>query len=185
MIENITDYPGLIVSIHHDDSASDWDDIRPEPLGTFEPRPDPREWSTKFDEWHEEIETEYPGAIIVPRYDGDGARDGLYVLTPDEIRREWSCQRISAKTRAQATASLQAQADEYHEWARGHVYGYVIEDDEGNHLDSCWGFIGWEWVQEAAKEEAEYHAAEISKQRADAVAEIEGAASLDVLFAAD
>lgn len=31
---------------------------------------------------------------------------------------------------------------EYDQWANGEVYGFVIEDAEGNTLDSCWGFVG-------------------------------------------
>jgi hypothetical protein len=27
----------------------------------------------------------------------------------------------------------------------GDVYGYVLEDTEGNEIDSCWGFFGSDW----------------------------------------
>lgn len=53
---------------------------------------------------------------------------------------------------------LRGEIEEYSKWANGEVYGYVIktipddEDDEGDEIDSCWGFIGMEWVTEAAKE---------------------------------
>ena len=42
---------------------------------------------------------------------------------------------------------------EYSHWANGEVYGFTVEDDEGEVLDSCGGFIGdWddvaEWMHE-------------------------------------
>lgn len=42
-------------------------------------------------------------------------------------------------------------ADTYTAWANGEVYSYVIEDADGEELDSCGGFIG----RECAEEEGE------------------------------
>lgn len=36
-------------------------------------------------------------------------------------------------------------------WLNGEVYGYKITDSEGEELDSCWGFIGYENCEEEAK----------------------------------
>ena len=47
---------------------------------------------------------------------------------------------------------LKGEIEEYSKWANGEVYGYVIKDPNGDEVDSCWGFLGWEWVNEAAKE---------------------------------
>ena len=30
----------------------------------------------------------------------------------------------------------------FEDWAFGNVYGYIVEDAEGNEVDSCWGFFG-------------------------------------------
>lgn len=30
----------------------------------------------------------------------------------------------------------------FEDWVYGNVYGYVIEDEDGESLDSCWGFFG-------------------------------------------
>lgn len=40
----------------------------------------------------------------------------------------------------------------YTEWANGEVYGWVVETPAGDHLDSCWGYIG---DSDYAKKEAE------------------------------
>lgn len=47
----------------------------------------------------------------------------------------------------------------YTDWANGNVWGYVIEDEEGEHLDSCWGFIGdsdEKYLMEQAREALAY-----------------------------
>lgn len=53
---------------------------------------------------------------------------------------------------------------EYTAWANGQVYGFIVEDEEGEHLDSCWGFIepnGADgYVLEAGRESLAYLAAE-------------------------
>lgn len=47
---------------------------------------------------------------------------------------------------------LKGEVEEYSRWANGEVYGYVIKDVNGDDVESCWGFIGDEYVTEAAKE---------------------------------
>jgi hypothetical protein len=40
----------------------------------------------------------------------------------------------------------------------GEVYGYVIEDENETTIDSCWGFYGYEYALESAREQAKYWA---------------------------
>lgn len=47
----------------------------------------------------------------------------------------------------QRRALAEATLKEYTDWANGNVYGVVIEDQSGNEIDSCWGFIGDEAVK--------------------------------------
>jgi len=56
---------------------------------------------------------------------------------------------------------FQATPDEYlkhtvellSSWANGECYGYIIENEEGEHEDSCWGYYGHEGAK-AAEEDA-------------------------------
>lgn len=50
---------------------------------------------------------------------------------------------------------LEAEIEEYDMWARGETYGYIIKNAEGDEKDACWGFLGDEYVKEAAKEAAD------------------------------
>ena len=36
--------------------------------------------------------------------------------------------------------------EEFSQWCNGEVYGYVIEGKDGDHLDSCWGFYGYDYA---------------------------------------
>jgi hypothetical protein len=39
-------------------------------------------------------------------------------------------------------AAAQSLVDEWNSWLSGEVYGFIVEDSDGEHIDSCWGFIG-------------------------------------------
>lgn len=51
---------------------------------------------------------------------------------------------------------LRAEIEEMDTWARGEVYGYVVETLDGNVLDSCWGFMGDDGLKEARNEAESY-----------------------------
>lgn len=48
--------------------------------------------------------------------------------------------------------------DEYAAWARGECFGYIVKGRGGDVLDSCWGFIGREHAEQAARESLDYWA---------------------------
>ena len=45
---------------------------------------------------------------------------------------------------------LAREVDAYDRYLTGDVWGYVIEDEDGEHLDSCWGFYGLDYAREEA-----------------------------------
>jgi hypothetical protein len=55
--------------------------------------------------------------------------------------------RLSKSARKGALATI----EEWNMYLSGDVWGYVIEDDEGNELESCWGFYGREYCENEAK----------------------------------
>lgn len=68
----------------------------------------------------------------------------LLIFSPayaKEIGRAWP---RSAKAKAEARKSLEADAKLWGAWAWGNVYGFAIEsaDSDGDCLDSCFGFYG-------------------------------------------
>lgn len=47
-----------------------------------------------------------------------------------------------------ATKVLIAEVEEYDKYLSGDVYGYEVEDVEGNFIDSCWGFYDLDYLLE-------------------------------------
>lgn len=64
-------------------------------------------------------------------------------------------QRESWKEEAKAREAAQSLVDEWNMYLSGDVWGYVVEDQHGTHLESCWGFYGQENCLEEAKGIAE------------------------------
>ena len=56
----------------------------------------------------------------------------------------------------QAHKLMAAEVEVYGQWANGETYGYTITDEYGEEVDSCWGFIGWESVEQEARESAKH-----------------------------
>jgi len=85
----------------------------------------------------------------------DSGQCGIIYVSKESIRKEWNVKKISAKLRAKVIENLRGEIDEFSKFLGGEVYGYVIKDKDGNDLDSCWGYIGLDWVRQYAKEAAE------------------------------
>lgn len=45
----------------------------------------------------------------------------------------------------------EAHIEEWNQYLSGDVWGYVIEDGNGVHVDSCWGFYGLDYCRTEAK----------------------------------
>jgi len=75
----------------------------------------------------------------------DSGRVGIIALK----RSEWG-----PKSEEEYFKAAQSVAETYSDWANGNCYGYIIEDEEGEELDACWGFIGMEHVEESARHAA-------------------------------
>lgn len=57
---------------------------------------------------------------------------------------------------ADPAGALEAETEEYCDWAQGIVYGFIVADGTDDH-DSCWGFIGdIDYCKQEANEAAEW-----------------------------
>jgi hypothetical protein len=55
---------------------------------------------------------------------------------------------MGAKTYEERFKDAKACLDEYERWANGECFGWIINDDQPDE-DSCWGFVGEEYVRES------------------------------------
>lgn len=161
----------IIVKVERDDSAESprtaYDNLgtmacwhRRYNLGDVQPKESPEEWLA---------ENAPEGSVVLPLYlfdhsgismstgsfndRWDSGRIGYIVLTPDQIRKEFSVKRITAKVRAKVTACLEQEVKTYDDYLTGNVWGYYVEafancGECGSKIakmegsDSCLGFIG-------------------------------------------
>ncbi len=72
------------------------------------------------------------------------------------------------RTRKAAYKVAQSKVEEWNMYLSGDVWGFIIEDDDGNHLDSCWGFYGREYCEREGAQALKY-AKEHSLSEANAI----------------
>lgn len=104
----------------------------------------------------------FHGATVVEHRPHDGAWSLWYVMPGKLAETTWPAEKV-----------IESEIKEYRAWAEGEVYGHIVEknvtriardaedrddpelDDETTeweHVDSCWGYIGREYAEEAARE---------------------------------
>ena|SRR3990167_10126917 len=77
----------------------------------------------------------------------DSGQIGWIYILPEKGRSEWG-----RKWREKARQCMLAEVAEYNCYLAGEVYGYVVENERGDHMDSCFGFFGYQYAVEAARE---------------------------------
>jgi hypothetical protein len=87
----------------------------------------------------------------------DSGTVGFIYVTRARIVEEYGDD--SPESREQARRCMLAEIETYDQYLRGDVYGYTVEDEAGNVLDSCWGFYGTEYAMDEARAAAECYRA--------------------------
>lgn len=158
------DNAGVFVCWHSRYDLGDSPDTIEKEIGLFKPSPD------DFREW---MKTPAAcGALILPLYlydhggitikaggistggnpfscPWDSGQVGYAFISRATMLKEWGKgSRLSSKARAAAKDYLLASVEEYADYLEGNVYGFRVKDEEGEVLDSCWGFIGLKYAKE-------------------------------------
>jgi hypothetical protein len=90
---------------------------------------------------------------------GDNGQVGFLIFSKKAARENWSVKRITKSIREKVSKYLDASLEEYNQFLSGQVYGYEIygkdnDGEEGEFIDSCWGFYGLDYVKKEATEAA-------------------------------
>lgn len=102
----------------------------------------------------------------------DSGQVGVIYCTYEKIRQEYDLNpgEIPVETIKRVIDRMKQEVLTYDQFLRGEVYGYVVEDADGEHLDSRWGFYQNErpdaddsYVLMEARESAARHADKIEK----------------------
>jgi hypothetical protein len=72
----------------------------------------------------------------------DSGTIGFAIVTKKAIRENWNIRRVTKEFIEQADRILEGEIKTLNDYISGNVYGFVHEDKDENHLDSCWGFYG-------------------------------------------
>lgn len=74
----------------------------------------------------------------------------MYLTKNDALRELGNCTEENWKERAMEC--MEVEMEVYNCYISGDVYGFVIEDEDENEIDSCWGYYGDEAVKDQNKE---------------------------------
>ena len=138
-------------------------------LGNFE---EDYEWTEKQYRIHKEAARKraFKENIILPLYlydhsgltistgsfscPWDSGQVGWIIVPIEQVKKEYGWKVLTKKRREQIEGYLRNEVETYDQYLTGDVWGYVIQDEDGNSddYDSCWGFFGKDNCIEAAEE---------------------------------
>lgn len=72
----------------------------------------------------------------------DSGTIGFVIITKEDIRKNWGIKNVTKKYIEQADKILRGEVKTLNYYISGEVYGFIIEDENGEHIDSCYGFYG-------------------------------------------
>lgn len=72
----------------------------------------------------------------------DSGTIGFAVILKSDIRKEYGVKRITKKELDKAESILEGEIQTLNTYITGDIYRFVIEDENGDMLDSCGGFFG-------------------------------------------
>lgn len=81
----------------------------------------------------------------------DSGQVGFIFVSKAKLREFYLKKRLTASFLEKVKEWLRDEVKTYDQYLTGDVYGYVIEDSDGNEMDSCWGFYGEESCLEEAQ----------------------------------
>lgn len=93
----------------------------------------------------------------------DSGQVGFIYITREQILKEYGWKVITTKRREQIVKYLIADVEIYDQYLTGDVYGYMVEDNDGEDIDSCWGFYGIEVCKQEAINAAKYARSHITE----------------------
>jgi hypothetical protein len=72
----------------------------------------------------------------------DSGQIGFILVSKKKALEEFGGKIVTAKLKERLEKILEGEVETYTQYVEGEVYGFVIEDEDGEHIDSCYGFYG-------------------------------------------
>lgn len=86
-----------------------------------------------------------------------------FLITTEERVRELCGDDAKYRTAEFLAEAFKVEIEEYDKFLRGEVYGYIVGEDTPPE-ESCWGFLGFDYVKEQANETAECIAKQLAAE---------------------
>lgn len=90
----------------------------------------------------------------------DSGQVGYIYVTFERARQEYGWKVMTKARRAKLVEYLQDEVKTYDDYLTGQVYGYVLTDENGDDVDSCWGIYDLAYVRTEARNAAAHYAKE-------------------------
>lgn len=74
----------------------------------------------------------------------DSGQIGFVLVSRKDALECFGVKRISTAIKKKAEQLLEGEVVTYDQYLRGDVYGYRVKDSEGEEIDSCWGYYGYD-----------------------------------------
>jgi len=72
----------------------------------------------------------------------DSGQVGYIYCSKEKALKEYGGKVVTAKVKQKVLGYMEGEIKIFNQYINGNVYGFIIEDEEENHLDSCYGFYG-------------------------------------------
>lgn len=87
----------------------------------------------------------------------DSGKIGFAVISRETIEKELGWKRItSERLRKLEQAYLRSELETYTAYLNGEVFGFVVETEDGEVLDSCWGYYDRDDCEQTARDTLAY-----------------------------
>ena len=95
----------------------------------------------------------------------DSVTVGFIFATKKDIRENWGIKRVTQKYIEHTEKILSSEIDTYSQWANGDIVGFQLEED-GEETDSCYGFYGYDILENGVLDYAGQEWEEVIKEAA-------------------
>ena len=129
------------------------------------------EYISGWDEMRTYLITKKGAAVILPLYlydhsgitmrthsfndRWDSGQVGFIYATRKDILENWTQTKpknLTKDLKQKAYDLLKAEVGEYDDYLTGNVYGYILEDENGEEICSCWGYAGDDAIRQIKTE---------------------------------
>jgi hypothetical protein len=84
----------------------------------------------------------------------DSGQSGIIYTWVNKALKAFLRKKMTPKLRERVKATLRAEVKTFGEYLNGEVYGYSVEDEDGDVLDALWGIFDYDYAKKTAREAA-------------------------------